>query len=88
LVFDSVFFMARIWADGIGFLDMVPLIPALNAPAILAAWLTLILRRRWCPEPSWLDRMGRLLAILWLILGIVGPVADYIMSTTRVTIGF
>ncbi len=31
------------------------------------AWVCLIATRRWYPEPSWIDRFGRLLAALWMV---------------------
>jgi hypothetical protein len=33
---------------------------------ILAAWLPMALGRRWRPEPTWVDRFGRLLAFAWV----------------------
>ena len=37
-----------------------------SVPAILITWSSLLITRRWRPEPSWIDRMGRLLAVLWI----------------------
>ena len=37
------------------------------APAVAAAWLGLALSRRWRPEPGWIDRVGRLIGVLWLL---------------------
>jgi hypothetical protein len=34
----------------------------------LGAWFALFLARRWRPEPSWIDRMGRALGLYWIIL--------------------
>jgi hypothetical protein len=31
------------------------------------AWLFLIATRRWNPEPSWIDRLGRVLGVLWMV---------------------
>jgi hypothetical protein len=31
------------------------------------AWVTLIATRRWYPEPSWIDRCGRFLGVLWMV---------------------
>ncbi len=36
---------------------------ALAAPL---AWVVLIAARRWNPEPSWVDRLGRILGALWM----------------------
>jgi hypothetical protein len=30
------------------------------------AWVILIATRRWNPEPSWIDRLGRILGVLWM----------------------
>ena len=35
--------------------------------AVLGAWLALILARKWRPEPSWIDRMGRVLGLYWIV---------------------
>lgn len=34
--------------------------------AVLGAWIALILARRWRPEPSWIDRTGRVLGFFWI----------------------
>jgi hypothetical protein len=54
--------------------ELSPLVPLLVAPAIVAAWLALVLNRRWRPEPSWVDRAGRALGVYWIAASIVGPV--------------
>jgi hypothetical protein len=36
--------------------------------AVAAAWLTLIVGGRWRPEPTWIDRAGRLAGLAWLLL--------------------
>ncbi|WP_435008445.1 hypothetical protein P12x_005655 [Tundrisphaera lichenicola] len=36
--------------------------------AVLGAWLALWLGRKWRPEPSWIDRMGRALGLYWIVL--------------------
>jgi hypothetical protein len=33
----------------------------------MVAWLALGLSRKWTAEPSWIDRAGRLMGILWLL---------------------
>lgn len=35
--------------------------------AVFGAWFTLAANRRWRPEPSWIDRLGRLLGIAWFL---------------------
>jgi hypothetical protein len=47
-----------VYADRIGF-------------AIAGAWLSLWLAGRWRSEPTWIDRLGRAMGWLWLILALV-----------------
>jgi hypothetical protein len=35
--------------------------------AVPLAWVSLIATRRWDPEPSWSDRSGRILGVLWTV---------------------
>ena len=39
--------------------------------AVAGAWLSLWLSGRWRPEPTWIDRLGRTMAWLWLVLALV-----------------
>jgi hypothetical protein len=87
LIFNSAMIVGLVLA-GILDVDFWLLIPSLIALTILASWLNLILRGRWRPEPTWLDRSGRVLALLWLTLGIVGVVVSYLLNTSRVTVHF
>ncbi|MGC8640276.1 MAG: hypothetical protein ACP5XB_10420 [Isosphaeraceae bacterium] len=48
------------------------------AAAVLAVWLLLVLERRWKPEPSWIDRLGRLVALYWLGVGLVVSIVSLI----------
>ena len=34
--------------------------------AVLACWATMALSGRWRPEPTWVDRLGRLLGVAWI----------------------
>src|SRR5262249_15461946 len=34
--------------------------------AVLCGWLTLVLCGRWRPEPSWIDRAGRIVGAGWI----------------------
>jgi hypothetical protein len=34
---------------------------------IISAWFVLAVSGRWRPEPSWIDRSGRVLAIAWIV---------------------
>jgi hypothetical protein len=36
--------------------------------AVLGAWIALLWTRKWRPEPSWIDRMGRALGLYWVLL--------------------
>jgi hypothetical protein len=39
--------------------------------AVAGAWLILVFDRRWRPEKSWTDRMGRFLGFYWLTSGLI-----------------
>jgi hypothetical protein len=39
--------------------------------AVFVAWLMLALSRRWIPEPSWVDRLGRVLGIFWMAAALI-----------------
>jgi hypothetical protein len=41
-------------------------VPALAGFAVIGSWATLLLGRRWRPEPSWIDRAGRVLGVYWI----------------------
>ena len=47
--------------------------------AIAGSWAALALIGMWRPEPGWIDRLGRILCILW----IVGPCIDYPVKAMR-----
>ena len=38
---------------------------------VATTWLILALNRRWKALPNWLDRSGRVLCILWLVLPLI-----------------
>jgi hypothetical protein len=40
--------------------------PVVVPGAVAAAWLVLIVTKRWVAEPSWIDRAGRAIGICWL----------------------
>ena len=40
--------------------------PVIVPATVLVAWLALGLARKWQSEPSWIDRAGRLMGVLWL----------------------
>jgi len=37
------------------------------ASAIGSSWVIMLVGRRWQPDPGWSDRLGRLLAVVWLV---------------------
>lgn len=50
--------------------------------AILSSWATLALSRRWRPQPTWLDRVGRVVGVAWLQVGVVSGLALGWMSSS------
>jgi hypothetical protein len=45
--------------------------------AVIGAWVVLASGRRWGAEPSWIDRMGRLLGTCWIGLFLIHHVVLY-----------
>ena len=39
--------------------------------AVVVAWATLLAGRRWRAEPSWVDRLGRLVGLAWIAMGLM-----------------
>jgi hypothetical protein len=37
-------------------------------PLIVATWVLMALGGRWCAEPTWVDRTGRVLGVLWVVV--------------------
>ena len=48
------------------------------AMTIAAAWALLLVRRRWEPERSWLDRLGRVAGIAWIVVGLCVQIERWI----------
>jgi len=48
--------------------------PVNTAVAVIAAWLILGITRLWRTEPSWVDRLGRVLGVCWIVLGVLAAV--------------
>ena len=46
------------------------LIAVLAGFGVAARWGMLLLARRWRSEPSWIDRLGRLVGVVWMALGL------------------
>jgi hypothetical protein len=45
--------------------------PLLAGFAVVVAWSTQFLVGRWCPEPSWIDRLGRIIGVCWIALALL-----------------
>jgi hypothetical protein len=43
-------------------------------PAVAAVWLVLALSGRWRPEKSWIDRLGRLLGAMWIMISALAAI--------------
>jgi hypothetical protein len=41
----------------------------LPAATTLASWMTLAVSGAWRPEPDWVDRFGRTLGVVWIVIG-------------------
>lgn len=50
--------------------------------AILMTWIVLGAKRRWRPEPSWIDRLGRVLGAGWILM-IVGGMLQLTLELAR-----
>jgi hypothetical protein len=44
--------------------------------AVTVAWMALALSGRWQPEPNWLDRTGRSMGLVWVVLMVIRPWLD------------
>jgi hypothetical protein len=46
--------------------------------AVIGSWVALALVRRWKPRPCWIDRIGRILGLLWIaMIGV--HMAEYVV---------
>jgi hypothetical protein len=62
--------------------DLLLLVSVTVGLAILASWMTLLVGRRWRAEPSWVDRLGRALGVVWILAGTFVPggfVSDWLL---------
>jgi len=46
-------------------------LPTRIGHTVTVLWLVLIISGRWHPEPNWIDRMGRILGVFWILVGIL-----------------
>ncbi len=61
--------------DQVVMIQGVLMLPASLGLAVLVTWTTLLLGRRWRAEPSWIDRLGRIIGVAWVLLGLASPFA-------------
>ncbi|MFO0887763.1 MAG: hypothetical protein U0790_01310 [Isosphaeraceae bacterium] len=52
-------------------------LPRAAGLAVAVSWLTLALCGRWRPDRGWLDRLGRLLGVCWIVLGVTQVVSSW-----------
>jgi hypothetical protein len=62
-------FSRRFWCGVVSHI----LMPHPFAATVVATWSMMALDRRWRPEPSWIDRTGRLIGIYWITAGVGIP---------------
>ncbi len=55
--------------------------PLIVGLTIAAAWLGLVLARRWRPEPTWVDRLGRVAGVAWIGAGLAAPALYFLFGT-------
>lgn len=60
-------------------LALLTMMPVPVGLAVMASWFTLALNRRWRPEPSWLDRAGRVFGWLWLLLALANAPTFFVI---------
>jgi hypothetical protein len=53
-----------LWFDTDHFLNTMAMIGV----AVASSWLLLLVSGRWRPEPSWIDRSGRVLGWIWIAI--------------------
>jgi hypothetical protein len=57
------------WAGGWNTLNFdVYILSTLGGFAVAVAWATLALNRRWRNEPTWSDRLGRVVGLVWVVM--------------------
>jgi hypothetical protein len=48
-----------------------PIMEARIGPAVLAAWVVLLVSGRWRSESNWIDRAGRVFGAFWILLWLI-----------------
>ena len=54
------------WSQPIDVEKLLLFGPPVCGSTVLGSWTSLLLRAGWRPEPSWVDRAGRLLGLFWI----------------------
>ena len=60
--------------------DFLLIPPAVLGAAVLVSWTTLIVSRRWRAEPSWIDRLGRVFGVFWVVFALASPLLLMIVT--------
>jgi hypothetical protein len=50
--------------------SQVVLWPIFIGLAVAVSWMTLLIGGRWRAEPSWIDRLGRVMGVGWIVAGL------------------
>ena len=46
--------------------------------AVAATWIVLFFSGRWRRSADWIDRMGRVVGVLWIVIGVVWTLHEYL----------
>jgi len=46
--------------------------------AVAATWTVLFISGRWTRPADWIDRMGRIVGFLWILIGLVWAIHEYL----------
>jgi len=46
--------------------------------AVAATWIVLFFSGRWRRSADWIDRMGRVVGVLWIVIGLVWTLHEYL----------
>jgi hypothetical protein len=46
--------------------------------AVASVWIVQILGGQWRPSTDWIDQMGRLVGVLWIVIGLVWTMREYL----------
>ena len=65
------------------YLKILPPLFDSAAIAVVAVWSAMALARRWKPEPGWIDRMGRVIGALWIIVYMTSSFFAYLLPAVQ-----